>query len=110
LREPSREIGCVELAAALEAVPQMVSRKAAGESQLLSDTGPMFDPQAKSAYRKRLSELREEHEEAQRLNDSGTVARARREIEALEQELSRSLGIGGRERRKGSQASGRGLA
>jgi hypothetical protein len=64
----------------------------------------LLDPQAKHAYRKRLNELREEHEEAQRLNDPGTATRARMEIAALEQQLSRALGIGGRARRKGSQA------
>ena len=64
----------------------------------IGDAGEMLDDQAKAAYRRRLSELREELEEAK---DSGNVARAEQaeeEIDALTQELSRAVGLGGRNR------------
>jgi tetratricopeptide (TPR) repeat protein len=68
----------------------------------IGDAGEMLDDQAKAAYRRRLSELREELEEAK---DSGNVARAEQaeeEIDALTQELSRAVGLGGRNRRAAS--------
>src|SRR6202167_2545364 len=68
----------------------------------IGDAGEMLDDQAKAAYRRRLSELREELEEAK---DSGNVARAEQaeeEIDALTQELSRAVGLGGRNRRSAS--------
>lgn len=68
----------------------------------LGDAGEMLDDQAKAAYRRRLSELREELEEAK---DAGNVARAEQteeEIDALTQELSRAVGLGGRNRKAAS--------
>ena len=68
----------------------------------LGDAGEMLDEQAKVAYRRRLSELREELDEAK---DAGNVARAEKaeqEIDALTSELSRAVGLGGRNRRASS--------
>jgi uncharacterized membrane protein len=66
----------------------------------LGDAGEMLDEQSKSAYRGRLSDLREQLEEAQ---EQGDVERAERqaeqEIEALTRELARAVGLGGRNRR-----------
>ncbi len=68
----------------------------------LGDSGAMLDAQSKREYRRRLAELREELEEATQRGDSGSAAKAEDEIDALMRELSRAVGLGGRERRAGS--------
>jgi len=65
---------------------------------------PAPNAEAKRAYRARMLELREELEEAQQWNDDARAGRARDEIGALEAELSRAAGIGGRARRVGKAA------
>jgi hypothetical protein len=68
----------------------------------LGDAGEMLDEQAKAAYRRRLSELREELEEAKDLGRVERAEQAEEEIEALTRELSRAVGLGGRNRRAAS--------
>jgi hypothetical protein len=68
----------------------------------LGDAGEMLDEQAKVAYRRRLSELREELEEAKELGKVERAERAEQEIDALTRELSRAVGLGGRNRRAAS--------
>ena len=70
----------------------------------LGDAGEMLDEQAKATYRRRLAELREELEEAK---DRGNVKRAEhaeQEIDALTKELSRAVGLGGRNRKAASSS------
>ena len=68
----------------------------------LGDAGEMLDEQAKVAYRRRLSELREELEEAKELGRVDRAEQAEEEIDALTRELSRAVGLGGRNRRAAS--------
>ena len=68
----------------------------------LGDAGEMLDEQAKAAYRRRLSELREELEEAKELGNVERAEQAEKEIDALTRELSRAVGLGGRNRRAAS--------
>jgi predicted ATPase len=68
----------------------------------LGDAGEMLDEQAKSAYRRRLSELREELEEAKEFGNTERAEKVEAEIDALTSELSRAVGLGGRDRRAGS--------
>jgi tetratricopeptide (TPR) repeat protein len=68
----------------------------------LGDAGEMLDEQAKVAYRHRLSELREEFEEAKELGNVERAEQLEEEIDALTRELSRAVGLGGRSRRAGS--------
>jgi tetratricopeptide (TPR) repeat protein len=68
----------------------------------LGDAGEMLDDQAKAAYRRRLSELREELEEAKELGNVERAERAEQEIDTLTKELSRAVGLGGRNRRAAS--------
>jgi tetratricopeptide (TPR) repeat protein len=68
----------------------------------LGDAGEMLDEQAKLAYRRRLSELREEMEEAKELGNVERAERAEQEIDALTRELSRAVGLGGRNRKAAS--------
>lgn len=70
----------------------------------LGDAGEVLDKRARDAYAKRLSELREDHEEASANNDTGRATKLSIEIEALEDQLAGAIGLGGRERRSGSAA------
>lgn len=67
-----------------------------------TDLGPALDAKAKAQYRRRLDDLREEVEEAQSFNDPERAARAQQEHDFLLTELSRTLGLGGRDRPQGS--------
>jgi tetratricopeptide (TPR) repeat protein len=69
-----------------------------------SDAGPVLDGQAKAAYRARVSELQEEIEEAETFNDPERAARAREELGYLARELAGAVGLGGRDRKTGSDA------
>jgi hypothetical protein len=60
----------------------------------LGDAGQMLDEQAKSAYRRRLSELREKLEEAKEFGNTERAKTAEAEIDALTGELSRARRIG----------------
>ena len=68
------------------------------------DAGPMLDVQAKAAYRARVTELQEEIEEADAFNDPERAARAREELGFLARELAGAVGLGGRDRKTGSDA------
>jgi hypothetical protein len=65
----------------------------------MGDAGEMLDAQAKAAYKRRTAELREQLEEARELNQLELVDRLEDEIEAVGRELSRAVGLGGRDRR-----------
>ena len=68
----------------------------------LGDAGEMLDEEAKSAYRRRLSDLREELEEAKEEGNAERVEQVEQEIDAQTRELSRAVGLSGRDRRAGS--------
>jgi tetratricopeptide (TPR) repeat protein len=69
-----------------------------------SDAGEMLDPRAKDAYRRRLTEIENDLEEARALGDVSRVEQATAERDFLVRELSRAVGLGGRDRRAGSAA------
>ena len=66
------------------------------------DAGPLLDSEAKLAYRARVSELQEEIDEAEAFNDPERVARAREELTFVVRELAGAVGLGGRDRKAGS--------
>jgi AAA ATPase domain len=68
----------------------------------LGDAGEMLDDQAKAAYRRRLSDLREELDEAKERGNVERAEQAEQEIDALTKELSRAVGLGGHSRRAAS--------
>ena len=70
----------------------------------MGDAGEMLDAQAKAAYKRRTAELREQLEETRELNQLERVDRLEEEIEDLGRELSRAVGLGGRDRRAASAA------
>jgi tetratricopeptide (TPR) repeat protein len=70
-----------------------------GES---GDAGEVLDARAKEAYRRRLAEIDEDLEEAERSGDSERAAQADAERDFLVRELARAVGLGGRGRRAAS--------
>lgn len=66
--------------------------------------GPVLDEKAKTAYRRRLTELTEDLHEAENFGDQGRTETTRREIEALTDQLAAAVGLGGRDRHPGSAA------
>jgi hypothetical protein len=66
------------------------------------DAGVLLDAQAKEAYRRRLAEIEEDLAAAQATGDAERAAQADAERDFLVRELSRAVGLGGRDRRAGS--------
>ena len=64
----------------------------------------VLDDAAKRAYRERIGELRAELAEAESFNDPERAERCRDELDAIGQELSAALGLGGRDRGLSSTA------
>jgi pimeloyl-ACP methyl ester carboxylesterase len=104
LARPGREIPALTLAGAVAG--ERSSAAEAAQAGLVtvagSDTGPLLDDRAKAAYRRRLTELRAELEEAERFHDPERAARMRVEYEAVGEQLALAAGLGGRDRRAGS--------
>jgi hypothetical protein len=89
LAAPGREVHVSEL----ESVPR----------DALGGGGPALDRRAVAEYKARLAELTDELDEAELAHDVGRIERARTEHDALVQELTRSLGLGGRSRAAGPE-------
>src|SRR5262249_27516684 len=70
----------------------------------LGDAGAWLDEQAKIAYRRRLTELREELQTAKALGQIAQAEAAERDIDILMAELAHAIGLGGRDRRAASAA------
>jgi predicted ATPase len=117
LRHPAVEFHVLDLAGGIGGKPDDDESRASaqglprGDEDLeragihvgsLGDAGEMLDEQAKVAYRRRLSELREELEEAKEAGNIERAEQAEAEIDALTRELSRAVGLGGRNRKAAS--------
>ena len=70
----------------------------------LGDSGEMLDAKAKQEYKHRLVELKEELDEAKLRGKVERAAEIESEIDFLAHEISRAIGLGGRDRRAGSAA------
>ena len=68
----------------------------------LGDAGEMLDARAKNAYRRRLAEIEDDIEQARALGDTERESQADAERDFLVRELSRAVGLGGRDRRAAS--------
>jgi tetratricopeptide (TPR) repeat protein len=104
LADPGREFHVLDLVAA-ESGPTgaTVSGRAAGLSLTgPGDAGEMLDARAKDAYRRRLAEIEDDIEQARALEDTEREAQADAERDFLVRELSRAVGLGGRDRRAAS--------
>ncbi len=89
VREPDSELHVLELSA-LETAPT--------EHRTRDRGAPILDAAAKAAYRARLEQLEDQAELADTLGDRDRADRARAEIEVIATELSRSIGLGTRDR------------
>ena len=74
-----------------------------GLAREFGDAGPELDPSAKSSYRQRVQELRDDLREARSFNDLGRISNIENEIEFISRELARAVGLGGRDRRACSE-------
>jgi hypothetical protein len=116
LGNPGREYAAILLASATEDTkghlrfsaepehPDSAANDADAKAFNLGDAGEMLDPKAKTEYRTRRREAREELEEARRFNDFGRIERLEQELEFLDDEMSRAIGIGDRNRRSSSHS------
>jgi hypothetical protein len=90
LARPGREVHVTEL----EGVPL---------AMLGSRGGDALDRRAVAVYRERLAELAEELDDADSAHDLGRAERARAEYDALVEQLSSAVGVGGRSRAAGPE-------
>jgi len=104
LADPGREFHVLDLVAAETGRDaQIESGRAFGLSHAaLGDAGEMLDARAKDAYRRRLAEIQDDIEQAHALGDTERAAQADAERDFLVRELSRAVGLGGRDRRASS--------
>ena len=104
LAQPGREFHVLDLVAAESGMPATEeSGQAIGVAHAgFGDAGPLLDVRARDAYRRRLGEIDDDMEQARALGDARREAQADAEREFLVRELSRAVGLGGRERRASS--------
>jgi hypothetical protein len=104
LAHPGRDFHVLELVAAESGrVAHVESGQVADLStSTLGDAGEMLDARAKDSYRRRLAEIEDDIEQARVLGDAEREAQADGERDFLLRELSRAVGLGGRDRRAAS--------
>jgi tetratricopeptide (TPR) repeat protein len=104
LADPAREFHVLDLVAAETGRDAQIERgRAFGVSHAaLGDAGEMLDARAKDAYRRRLAEIEDDIAQAHALGDTERAAQADAERDFLVRELSRAVGLGGRDRRASS--------
>ena len=105
LADPGREFHVLDLVAVENGTLEVDRR--ADASELGGEAGaglPVIDVQAREAYRRRLAEVDEDIEDADRMNDAGRLELAQRDRDYLVAELTRAVGLGGRHRAVGSTA------
>ena len=118
LRYPGREVHVLDLAACSDTaaysdtpnmspaaeIPspkQLMETLSAGS---LRDAGAHLDARAKSAYKRRLTELRDELAEAKQFGNEQQALSLEQDIDALLGELRRAIGLRGRDRKAASPA------
>jgi hypothetical protein len=104
LADPGRELHVLDLVAAETGSPASVDRSPAARLPRsgFGDAGAMLDARAKDAYARRLAEIDDDIDQARALGDDERAAQADAERDFLVQELSRAVGLGGRDRRAAS--------
>jgi len=106
LGEPGRELHALDLVASeregeARTIPESADGLAVSHDM---DAGVLLDAKAKAAYRRRLAEIDDDIDQAMQLGDGERAAQAQAEREFLARELSRAVGLDGRDRRAGSSA------
>ena len=104
LADPGREFHVLDLVAAeTGSVAHVDSGQTARlPRSALGDAGEMLDARAKDAYRRRLAEIDDDIEQAHAIGDGERAAQADAERDFLLRELSRAVGLSGRDRRAAS--------
>ena len=92
------------LAAPNQEIAALVLAGAGGAPEWLGEAAPLLDPQARAAYRSRLTDVKAERDEAEAAHDLGRTARLDEEMAFLAAELGRAIGLGGRRRYTASPA------
>ncbi len=102
LLEPDREIAALDLfrGAADPGVASGAANTAATDG-LEGDAGELIDERARAQYAERLRDVRQALEEAESWSDLGRAEALREEIDFLDRELRRAVGLGGRVRKAG---------
>jgi hypothetical protein len=101
LAHPGRELHAIEIAGAYQRdLPGDDRRIALSAEQGIE----LIDDEAKAAYRERVEHLRAEIDEATALADIERSARAKAELQALEDHLSSAIGLRGRARKASTPA------
>ncbi|HSB87336.1 MAG TPA: tetratricopeptide repeat protein, partial [Ilumatobacteraceae bacterium] len=101
--------GIDQLARLLAAAPAEVlavdlSGAGVDGAPISASLGPALDTTAKHAYRRRIADLQEEIDEAERFHDPERATRAQIELDLLMRELRQAVGLHGRDRPVGSSA------
>lgn len=115
LRSPGREyhvselVGCYpeERTSSRHSAPTPRNRPHGEGRRVMAgfhDGTPILDFQAKAECKRRLDDLRDQEEEAERFNDPDRAAKARAEINAIARYLATATGLGGRDRKASSEA------
>jgi hypothetical protein len=111
LRYPGREfhvselLACLILMGAPTPLPAVTANRRLRDAAAgFSDAGPVLDAQAKAEYKRRLKDLRQELEEAERFNDFYRAAKAQHEVNAISRSLASAIGLAGRDRKTSSEA------
>jgi hypothetical protein len=94
LAQPGVEVAALDLSSQVAATPGVLE----------AGLGELVDRQAIAAYRARLADLDAEIEEAREWADTGRLARAQDERDALVHHLAAAAGLGGRQRLIGGSA------
>ena len=105
LADPGRELHVLDL---VTAESGRAGGIASGRRDLShmgpGDAGEMLDARAKDTYRRRLAEIDDDIEQARAPNDAEREAQADTERDFLVRELSRAVGLHGRDRRAASNS------
>lgn len=106
LAAPGREFHVLDLVTVLSGASTEAPRAEwpAVEAGFDAGVGPLLDEQAKAAYRRRITDVEEDLEEAHALGDTGRAEASELEREFLVRELARAVGLSGRDRPAGAPA------
>ena len=104
LADPGREFHVLDLVAAETDSGAQLDNRQTGRlpRSALGDAGEMLDTRAKNAYRRRLAEIDDDIEQAHAIGDGERATQADTERDFLLRELSRAVGLSGRDRRAAS--------
>jgi pimeloyl-ACP methyl ester carboxylesterase len=101
LRRPGVEAHAVELVAAVEGTPSQVAtpeRHLAARRGPDGDVGAPLDRVARTRFKQRVTQVRDELEDARSARDVDRAASLQAELDAITEQLATSVGLGGRDR------------